>query len=223
MPRARTPRRSSARRSRSTPAAPSRDGAPRNSRSSSAATSSSDRPARGEPLGLVAEQLDVLARGRDHLDPADVAVAGHDDRPARAARARSSTSIQRWPSTSTSSGGNQGKIAKHRSSTRSPVKSTRCSGRKTIWSPSVCARPASRSCDAAPAEVELGGAVVDDLGLDELDPFELRSHRVAERLEELEVAGALRPQLLELRAVVEGHAPRRRTPALRSRARGGSA
>ena len=58
---------------------------------------------------------------------------------------------------------------------------------------------------AAPAEVELGGAVVDDVGLDELDPFELGSHRVAERLEELEVAGALQPQLFELRSVVDGH------------------
>src|SRR6185437_14548582 len=58
---------------------------------------------------------------------------------------------------------------------------------------------------APPSEVDLRGAVVHEVRLDQLDSLELRSHRVAERLEELEVAGTLLLKVFELRSVVEGH------------------
>ena len=78
----------------------------------------------------------------------------------------------------------------------------RSSGRNTIWSPRVWASPVGAGHPPT-AEVEIGRPVVGDVGLDELDAFELCGDRFAEAAEHLDVAMPLCVQLLELRAVVD--------------------
>ena len=75
---------------------------------------------------------------------------------------------------------------------------TRCSGRKTTWSPRVCPRPSR----AAP-ECDLSRSLVHDVRLDQLHVLELLGDGVAERTEPLQVGRPLRAQVVELLPVVD--------------------